>query len=353
MSILFNEKYKEARRLLRQAKNEHQLVLFIGSGTSLDSGMPSWKDAVEKIWEAVGSNSEQKPENLIVPQYYYNQRGKKEYTQLMRDIFKYKHSLKPTTIHNRILDFNTETIITTNYDNLIEQAAENKGIFLQVISQDKDLPYRKAGKELIKIHGDFEHDNYVLKEDDYLHYHSNFKLTENYIKSIIGVKTVLFLGYSLSDPDIKHIFSWVKEILSDEFQNAYMIEASKTYDENEENYYKHLGVNLIYASELLKDYNAEDVSVNLLRVVDYILEEDQYHEDYLDIIYDSAETYMPINYIYNRYIRDIIYKLDYRTTNLQKECLTLMPDKTNDLAVQDFLNKLYLYLRNDLESFEK
>ena len=92
-----------------------------------------------------------------------------------------------------------DTIITTNYDHLIEQSAEDNGVFLQVISQDIDLPYRKAGKELIKMHGDFEHDNFVLKEDDYLHYHKNFKLIENYVKSLIGTKTILFIGYSLND----------------------------------------------------------------------------------------------------------------------------------------------------------
>jgi len=256
--------YIEIKRIIQQAKNEEQLVLFVGSGTSLDAGMPSWSDAVNQIWKSVGSKTE-KPDNLLVPQYYYNQRGKKEYTQLMRTIFKYNEKLSIQPIHEKIIEFNTNTIITTNYDNLIEQAAEKKGVFLQVISQDKDLPYRKAGKELVKIHGDFEHDNYVLKEDDYLHYHNNFKLIENYIKSIIGTKTVLFLGYSLSDPDVKQVFAWVKEILSNEFQNAYLIEAKKYYDENESEYYKHLGVNLIYASELLADdFSKSDPSANLL-----------------------------------------------------------------------------------------
>ena len=41
-----------------------------------------------------------------------------------------------------------------------------------------------AEKEIIKMHGDFEHDNFVLKEDDYLSYSENFKLIETYIKSL-------------------------------------------------------------------------------------------------------------------------------------------------------------------------
>ena len=40
--------YEEARRLIRKAMAEHKLVLFVGSGTSLDAGMPSWSSAVSQ-----------------------------------------------------------------------------------------------------------------------------------------------------------------------------------------------------------------------------------------------------------------------------------------------------------------
>lgn len=178
--------------------NEKQLVLFVGAGASVDAGMPLWSNAIKQIKEKL-SLEDENLDYLIIPQYYYNARGQKEYTQLMREIFRYDDKLHHQPVHNAIIKFDADTIITTNYDHLIEQSAEDNGFFLQVISQDIDLPYRKAGKELIKMHGDFEHDNFVLKEDDYLHYHKNFKLIENYVKSLIGTKTILFIGYSLND----------------------------------------------------------------------------------------------------------------------------------------------------------
>lgn len=165
--------------------------------------MPSWAEAINEIKAHLGIHQ---GDFLKIPQYYYNERGKKEYTALMRKIFKYGKPLSTSTIHKKIMQFNVSTIITTNYDHLIEQAAEENAEIRQVISCDSDIPYKTANKELIKMHGDFEHDNFVLKEDDYLHYSSNFKLIENYIKSIIGSKVILFLGYSFSDPDVKQIF---------------------------------------------------------------------------------------------------------------------------------------------------
>ena len=71
----------------------------------------------------------------------------------MRDIFRYEDHLLPTKLHKKILDFHTATIVTTNYDNLIELAAEENGEFMRVISQDIDMPYRKSRRELIKMSG--------------------------------------------------------------------------------------------------------------------------------------------------------------------------------------------------------
>lgn len=64
----------------------------------------------------------------------------------MRDIFKYEDCLLPTELQKTLLDLNTSTIITTNYDHLIEKAAEENGQFIRVVSQDVDMPYRKSKK---------------------------------------------------------------------------------------------------------------------------------------------------------------------------------------------------------------
>lgn len=90
--------YKETKRIINDAKNNGQLVLFVGAGASIDSGMPSWKSAIEKIAEKMSLTDDQN-DPLKIPQYYFNTRGKKEYTQLMRDIFRYGDNLVPTELH--------------------------------------------------------------------------------------------------------------------------------------------------------------------------------------------------------------------------------------------------------------
>ena len=306
-----NPKYSEAKHIIRKAMYEHQLVLFVGAGASAASGMPLWSEAVQIIADKMSMDASM-TDSLVIPQYYYNARGRKEYTQLMRDIFKYGMELKTNEVHANIIRFNAETIITTNYDHLLEKAAEENGCFLQVISQNSELPLRNGEKELIKMHGDFEHNNFVLKEDDYLQYHKNFKLIENYIKSIIGTKTVLFIGYSLKDPDIKHIFSWVKDILNEGMQRAYLIEVKDRYDENQSAYYKNLGVNLIYSRELLgydqEDESKIDLTRNLNETLEYFLTDEYTDRSLLDQIYYELKPFLGINYTYSKYIYNSFFK---------------------------------------------
>lgn len=117
--------YIETRRIIREAKSKGRLVLFVGAGASVDSGLPLWRDAIKQIASNLPLTDIEKPyDSLKIPQYYYNSRGKKEYTQLMREVFQYGVPLKTTLLHKKLIECQADTIITTNYDHLIEQAAE-------------------------------------------------------------------------------------------------------------------------------------------------------------------------------------------------------------------------------------
>lgn len=122
-----------------------------------------------------------------------------------------------------------------------------------------DLPYNNLNKTILKMHGDFENGNIVLKEDDYLNYSSNFALIENYLKSLIATNTVLFIGYSVSDPNFNLIFQWVKNILRNHFQPAYLIEASNSYSRMEYEYYKNRGINILYCDGISSDIEVNNI----------------------------------------------------------------------------------------------
>lgn len=316
-----NNIYKEDIRLLRKAKSENRLVIFVGAGISKYSGLPLWGESINKISDLLNISNDS-IDYLKIPQYYYNSRGKKEYTELMREIFGYQKKYIPNEIHKQIINLNVHTIITTNYDNLLEKAAKNNMSFVQVIRQDKDLAYCTSGRKIIKMHGAFETDNFVLKEDDYLNYSDNFKLIETHIKSLIARNVVLFLGYSYNDPDIKKIFNWVKEILKDDFQRAYLFNGFDKYNVYDEKYYKNLGINVIYAA---KQYGKEFLEENSKTyIINFLKEINNKNNDEIDVvhlsiddIYNDLKLLSQLNYIPIKNLDSIFRKygfgIDYDT----------------------------------------
>lgn len=153
--------------------------------------------------------------------------------ELSREIFRYGRELPINDLHRKVVDFNVNTIITTNYTDFLAQEMSNRGHIYATVSQDKDLPYIKNEKLIIKMHGDFQHDK-------------------------------------------KQLFSWVKDVLGNEFQHAYMLEGFRNYDENEFEYYKNLGVNVIYTNTF-----DEDNQKALIEVLDLI--KDGYGENLSDV----------------------------------------------------------------------
>ncbi len=201
---------KHIASILR-AKDEESLAIFIGAGVSKSSEtktikMPSWGDLIDSLISDL--NIEGESDYLKIAQLYYLTFGEHLYYKKIKDFF--PDNIPHSQIHDLIFKLSPHAVITTNWDTLLEAAINAKSYFYNIISSDKDLMKSYLGKKLIKMHGDFKNHNIVFKEDDYLNYKFNFPLIENYVKSIISTHTVLFLGYSYNDIDLKQIIKWTQ-----------------------------------------------------------------------------------------------------------------------------------------------
>jgi len=296
----------ESRRIIKQAMLDDKLVVFVGAGASVNSGIPLWGDAVRKMREHLGKTSLSENEYLKVPQYYFNARGEKEYVELMRSIFNFDDK-KLNEVHKLIVELAPNSVITTNYDDFIERAFWERGEFLEVVERDSDIPYAKSNRLIIKMHGGFTHNNFVLKEDDYINYSSNFPLIETYVKALMAKNVVFFIGYSYSDPDVKQLMNWVKQILGKDHQRAYLLDTSGNFDLNNVEYYKNLGVNIIYASECLGDSFADDRYQNTIEFLKYIIR-DEDEVDAINAVYNELSPLNEFNHILDKYVMSAINK---------------------------------------------
>ena len=344
-----NKDLEESKRIIRKNSKNNKLIIFIGAGVSANSGIPLWGNIIEKIKTKI--NIEDKENDYPkIAQYYYNSRNKKEYYEFLNS--ELNIDAKPNQIHDKLLELNPCHIITTNFDELIEKQAKQKGMFYDIVCKDSDLPYTPNSKMIIKMHGDFQNKNIIFKEDDFLTYPKKFKLIETYIKSLFSTHTVLFVGYSLSDPNVKYIFQWVKEILKEDIPRPYFL---STHDENihEYQYYQNKGINILYYSKVDEklrkklEENCNEIKSlegkKLYGFIKYLLNEYEI-EDKTSDVYEFMDSFEKINYIDSEEVLNFLSNKIGIKANLYKDQMILKGSKANKFVKQvreDLKNKKY------------
>ena len=226
--------------LLREKAELNKLVVFVGAGVSCNvEGMPSWNDLIVEMAKEINYskcdlckhknectkrcdkctdknqctqqcltvNDFSSDDYLRIPQYVYNN-SQKKYNNIIQRCISNKATDAP--LSKAIFEINPAHIITTNYDKLLESSSSEYRNQYDVVITDKDLLGSEKSKYIIKMHGDvLLPDTIILKEQDYLDYSQKHVLIELFVKALLADHTILFLGYSLNDYNIKLIISWI------------------------------------------------------------------------------------------------------------------------------------------------
>lgn len=262
--------FEEIMETLRKVKANGKLVIFVGSGISKNSGMPTWGQLVREY--AVRLNYAHMvlttDDYIRVPQYFYcidDSPNHEEYYRILRQCFDVP--AKPNIINQLISDLRPTHIITTNYDKLQEETRHN----YEIITSDKDLLRGVGGKHyIVKMHGDIDDlEHIVVKEDDYLQYNHTHRLLEVFLQSLLIDHTFLFVGYSLNDYNLKTFISWIDylgetmEVRQDMHKN-FLVTDSITEEEDYLNaYYNQKGIEVINLNRLPKELDEEARKVPL------------------------------------------------------------------------------------------
>lgn len=249
---------------IQRASRENRLVIFVGAGVSMNSGVPSWNQLTNRMKAELPNEFSEETDALKIAQIYKDYRGHKEYMDKVKDILLYDKAV-PNPLHKSILALNPCHIITTNYDDLIEQELSKDFLQYHIVRKDKDIPQMTYPNTLVKMHGDYVTDNIVLTEDDYYNYKENFPLTRAFVLSLFASKLILFVGFSFADLNLKFILNELKYILSDKMQRPYLLSCDEPSYATKL-YFVKKGINIVYFSEadvdLLNDgkYQSKDLS---------------------------------------------------------------------------------------------
>lgn len=115
---------------LKNILTQPDTIIFVGSGVSIWSGLPTWPGMIEElavfVEQGVGNaeliRTEAKKGDLLqAASYGFDKLTKQQIGEFIRDSCRYGRA-KPHEIHRKIVSLGPRCFITTNYDDLIERS---------------------------------------------------------------------------------------------------------------------------------------------------------------------------------------------------------------------------------------
>jgi hypothetical protein len=196
---------------LAVAVAERRALLFAGAGLSMSVGLPSWQEFIDRTAAELslecGEGSGLSSSYHTLAEYYRIRQGSIGPLRSWMD----RHwkvsseKVRASKIHRLVVDLDFRIIYTTNYDRNIEEAFAARGRPYVKIANARDIAkIREDMPQIVKFHGDFDDDaSLVITETDYFNRLSfDSPLDVKFVSDALG-KTVLFVGYSMSDLNIR------------------------------------------------------------------------------------------------------------------------------------------------------
>lgn len=167
------------------------------------------------------------PNNLLrVSQHFESEFGRDRLVKLVRD--QVQTGKQPSPALRALARFKFPVVITTNYDQLFEDALglANKNPFVSVYKPNRyadgdDLPWDVHPTEnnpmIFKMHGDINKpDSIVLTDEDYINFmvrmrevHETSPVPRRIQQRLVGNRT-LFIGYSLKDYNLRILLKMLR-----------------------------------------------------------------------------------------------------------------------------------------------
>lgn len=257
-----------------------QVVLFLGAGFSLKAGAPSGKKLVEAIksrmtdaelkdeWDEKRGDEKGEMSLTKVSGVYERLYDRERLLAIIEDAMHFTiDKLDDHWNLTKIPHFHT--IITTNYDTLLE---DTYGDECHVIRTASDCINKPSDKTCIyKIHGDLQaKEQIILTDDDYTEFFESNRGNSLWtaVKDELLSHDVLFIGYSLDDTNIFKILQEINKDTRDKEHHYYLVAPSLTPSSKR----KIEKEGVVYI-----DGRAEDILPKIIEVLDKKVDSDFKH----------------------------------------------------------------------------
>jgi non-canonical purine NTP pyrophosphatase (RdgB/HAM1 family) len=197
---------------LIEAVRTGQAILFVGAGVSGVLGLPLWRELIAEMANQLDydpSIFELHGDFLELAEYYKLQKTTIGSLRSWMDTKWHgdEQKVDGSRVHQAIVDLKAPIIYTTNYDRWLEIAYQRRGHSFTKIANVGDFTKIRDGvTQIVKLHGDFSDDSsLVLTETSYFARLSFDSPLDIKLRSDSIGKSILFIGYSLSDINVRYL----------------------------------------------------------------------------------------------------------------------------------------------------
>lgn len=203
--------------ILDECKEEYKEKITLGKSDTFNKEI---NNQLEKIGNLSGLEKITEIQNYAV-----------KYDDIAKKVKNYSDDLKNLREITELRKISPKAIITTNYDTLLEDIIfENRchrrigqESFSDCYLEDYDLSDSESKIDLYKIHGCVTRpDSIIITKEDYDNFFQKSKYLYSKILTLFWEYPVVFIGYSISDRNIRDILTVMIEIMTEEQKENFL-----------------------------------------------------------------------------------------------------------------------------------
>lgn len=252
---------------IKQYMAKGRVTAFVGAGFSLNAEMPShvqmktWMQLRDDFLTKLYGNDEEaknKDHNDVVQlaSLIDAEFKRNELDEILEAALPDK-LIRPGVLHRKLVKLPWRDILTTNYDTLLERAAEEEVQKYQLVTNKETLLYQPSPR-IIKLHGSFPNIRpYIMTREDYRRYPLEHPEMVNTARQAFLESLMCLIGFSGDDPNFQSWLGWLRDVIGKErICPTYLVTYKQGYHDAEKSLMSKLGIDIINLAEIpeLKDF---------------------------------------------------------------------------------------------------
>jgi hypothetical protein len=208
-------------------------AVMVGAGFSLGAELPAvnsrkpplWSDFYNEMKKRLYPGNDGPADPLKLAEEFKAAFGLPPLEGLIFDLVRDPEWL-PGLLHHKLLGLPWEDVLTTNWDTLLERAAEvNTRQTYDVVRVVADIPRTKPPR-IVKLHGSMPSGPFIFTEEDYRTFPAIFKPFVNLVQQVLLEKELCLVGFSGDDPNFLRWEGWVRDELGIAARRIHLVGAS-------------------------------------------------------------------------------------------------------------------------------